>query len=78
MQAANPAERRKLSDYGDEELEQSQVVGILGLQGADQDFKGRKLAEILEPRIFQKERPAGESVAHATLQPGKGRFALPE
>jgi hypothetical protein len=37
---------------GRPELEQSETVGIPGLQRADQNLKFRKLAQILEARIF--------------------------
>jgi len=53
------------------------VVGILGLQRADQEFELRKPAQILEITILQEKRPAGEAAAHAPLQPIKSRLALP-
>src|SRR5580693_1668827 len=60
------------------ELEQAQVIGILGLQGTYQELKRGKLAQVFEPRIFQKKRPAGKSRADTSFKPGKRRRCLPK
>src|SRR5882672_7694209 len=57
------------------QLEQSEMIGILGLQRAHQDFKRRKLTQIFEVRVLQKKRPARESTANTSLQPLEGSFA---
>src|SRR5258708_34144636 len=51
------------------------MVRIFGLQSTDQKFELGKAVQTSEARIFQEERPAGESSAHAPLQPLKGSFA---
>ena len=53
-------------------LQQSQMVRILDLQRAHQDFKFGEASQILEARVFHEKRPARESGAHAALQPFKG------
>ena len=52
------------------------MIRILGLQGTHQQFKLGQPMQVLETVVFQEERPAGEPVADASLQPGKGIFAL--
>src|SRR4051794_9272079 len=56
-------------------LEQSEMVGILGLQRTHQDLKARKLAYIFETRVLQKKRPARESASDTSLQPIERRFS---
>src|SRR5271157_1507043 len=62
----------------DAKLEQSEMVGILGLQRAYQYLKLRKFAEILEARVLQKKRPARESAANTALQPIERGFSPPQ
>src|SRR5258708_19166702 len=50
------------------------MVRIFGLQRTDQKFELGKAVQTGEARIFQEERPAGESSADAPLQPLKGSF----
>ena len=57
------------------QLEQSEIVGILGLQRAHQDLKTWKLAQIFEARVLQKKRPARESAANTSLQPIERGFS---
>jgi hypothetical protein len=58
------------------ELQQSQMIRILGLQGTHQQFKLRKSMQVLETMVFQEERPAGETGADAPLQPLKSLLVL--
>ena len=51
------------------------MVGILGLQRAQQHVKFRKAPQILEAGVFQKKRPARKSAGHASIQPLKSHFA---
>ena len=61
--------KRLLANKTLEKLKQSEMVGILGLQRAHQNFECRKLAYILEARVLQKKRPARKSAVDTSLQP---------
>jgi len=51
------------------------VIRIPRLEGAYQDVEGGELAQIFEARVREKKRPAGETVADASLQPFECGFA---
>ena len=57
--------------WNESALKQSQMVRIPSLQRAHQQVKFGKPAQILQPRVFHKKRPARESGADAALQPFK-------
>lgn len=59
-------------------LEQTEVVGILGLQRADERFELGVAAEIFEARIACEERPAGESVGDGAFEPFECRGGFAE
>jgi hypothetical protein len=51
------------------------MVGILGLQRAQQDLKTRKLAQIFEARVVHNKRSAWESSVNTSLQPIESGFS---
>jgi hypothetical protein len=52
------------------------MIRILGLQRAHQQLKLAQPMQVLQTMVFQEKWPAGEPAADASLQPGKGIFAL--
>src|SRR5262249_26049195 len=56
-------------------LENSQMVGVLRLQGADEEFELGQAAKARKAGVFQEVWPAGKSGAHAAFQPFKGGLA---
>jgi len=48
------------------------VIRIPRLEGAYQDVEGGEFAQIFEARVREKKRPAGETIADASLQPFEG------
>lgn len=65
---------RRPAQFGTK-LEQSEVVGVPGLQRAHQEFKLGKHPQTLETRVFQEKWPAresgGQGPARITLEPGR-------
>src|SRR5215813_12728651 len=53
------------------------MVGILGLKRTYQELEFRKLTNVLQAGVFEKERPARESTADAPLKPLEASSRLP-
>ena len=51
-------------------------MGIFGLQRTNEGLEFRKIADIFQARVFDKERPAGEAGGDAAFEPFEGGFSL--